>query len=115
MLGMNLPDNDAWTTALLTHPEVLAVNQDPGGKTARRISPPGAAPEIWIRKLADGASAVGFFNRGEQPLKYPVRWVDVGLRSSPAVRDLWLGEDLLKRRPLVLELPPHACRLFRVK
>ncbi|RPI46854.1 MAG: glycoside hydrolase family 27 protein, partial [Bacteroidetes bacterium] len=29
MLGMNLPDNDDWTKALLTNPEVLAVNQDP--------------------------------------------------------------------------------------
>ena len=28
MLGMNLPDNDEWTTALLTNPEVLAVDQD---------------------------------------------------------------------------------------
>lgn len=29
MLGMNLPDNDAWTLSLLTNDEVLAVNQDP--------------------------------------------------------------------------------------
>ncbi len=32
MLGMNLPDNDDWTTALLTNPEVLAVNQNPVGR-----------------------------------------------------------------------------------
>jgi hypothetical protein len=47
MLGMNLPDNDDWTTAILTSPEVLAVDQDPLGKQARRIplSPPGV--ELW--------------------------------------------------------------------
>ena len=37
MLGMNLPDNDEWTTAILTNPEVLAVDQDSLGKPAQRV------------------------------------------------------------------------------
>ena len=32
MLGMNMPENDAWTLALLTNADVLAVNQDPLGR-----------------------------------------------------------------------------------
>ena len=35
MVGGNLPDNDAWTLALLTNPEVLAVNQDAAGRAAQ--------------------------------------------------------------------------------
>ena len=67
MLGMNLPDNDEWTTAILTNPEVLAVDQDPLGKPAQRIANPAVPAEIRVKPLADGSRAVGFFNRTSQP------------------------------------------------
>ena len=38
MLGNNLPDTDEWTLSLLTNDEVLAVNQDPLGSPARRVT-----------------------------------------------------------------------------
>ena len=63
MVGANLPDNDNWTTALLTNPEVLAVDQDPLGQPAQRVVNPDVSADIWVKKLADGSSAVGFFNR----------------------------------------------------
>lgn len=47
MLGMNLPDNDAWTLSLLTNDEVLAINQDAAGKQAIRLPQP---TEQWERK-----------------------------------------------------------------
>jgi hypothetical protein len=52
MLGMNLPDNDDWTAALLTNPEVLAINQDASAPPAKRIFKTGQTAEIWLRKLA---------------------------------------------------------------
>ena len=61
MLGMNLPDNDDWTTALLTNPEVLAVNQDPLGRPAQKLINVLADAEIWTRRLADKSVAVGVF------------------------------------------------------
>ena len=53
MVGANLPDNDAWTLALLTNPEVIAVDQDPAGRAAQRMTIAPAGPEIWTKKLAD--------------------------------------------------------------
>ena len=61
MLGMNLPDNDDWTTALLTNPEVLAVNQDAEGRAAWRMAGPPVPAETWMKQLADGSFAVGCF------------------------------------------------------
>ena len=52
MLGMNLPDNDAWTTAVLTNPEVLAVDQDPLGKAAQRMVNSSVPTETWMKPLA---------------------------------------------------------------
>jgi hypothetical protein len=115
MLGMNLPDNDDWTTALLTNPEVMALDQDPAGTTARRIFVPGLGAELWMRELSDGAHAVGLFNRTDHPIDVTLAWSAIGFRHAPHVRDLWLRADLGKQKNLVTELPPHGCELLRVK
>lgn len=112
MLGMNLPDNDDWTTAILTSPEVYAVNQDPAAKSARRLFVPGLAAEVWTRNLSDGSRAVGLFNRTGQPVDVVLDWHDLGFTSKPHVRDLWLREDLGRQDKFAAEIPPHGCRLL---
>jgi hypothetical protein len=114
MLGMNLPDNDDWTTALLTNPEVLAVNQDAAGGFARRISVSGQVADVWAKKLSDGAQALGFFNRTDSPLKLDFAWQNLGI-AKPDVRDMWLLKDLGRQKEFTAELPPHGCVLVRVK
>jgi hypothetical protein len=115
MLGMNLPDNDEWTTALLTNPEVLAVNQDAGGKPAKRVFVRGLAAELWVRELADGAHAVGLFNRTSQTAKVELDWSDAGLPATPKVRNLWLRKNLAQGKVFTAEIPPHGCVLLRVE
>jgi hypothetical protein len=115
MIGANLPDNDDWTTALLTNPEVLAVNQDPAGKPARRITGQAQTGEIWTKELADGSFAVGIFNRTDQPVKVDFPWRNLGFRSAPKVRDLWLRTDLGRQKNFTADLPPHGCTLLGVK
>ena len=115
MLGMNLPDNDDWTTALLTNPEVLAANQDSAGRTARRMSGPPQVAETWMKQLANGTFAVGFFNRTDQPVKVNFSWRNLGFMTAPQVRDLWLRKDLGQQETLTAELPPHGCVLLGVK
>jgi len=115
MVGANLPDNDEWTLALLTNPEVIAVNQDSLGSAAHRISAENAEPEIWSRSLADSSLAVGFFNLTDQPLKVEYDWQQMDFAKSPHVRDLWIRRDLDKQKIFATELPPHGCVLLRVK
>jgi hypothetical protein len=114
MLGMNLPDNDEWTTALLTNPEVLAVNQDSAGTPAKRFFIPGLAAELWCRELADGAQAIGLFNRTGTIAKVQLQWSELGFRSAPEVRDLWLRKNLGKDKKFTAEIPPHGCVLLTV-
>lgn len=114
MLGMNLPDNDEWTTAILSNPEVLAVNQDVFGKQARRMTADGSPGEMWVKELADGSLAVGFFNRTNTTVKTAYRWHYLGFSSEPSVRDLWLRKDLGQQSDFLAETPPHGCVLLRV-
>jgi hypothetical protein len=115
MLGMNLPDNDEWTTALLTSPEVYAINQDPAAKPARRLFVPGLSAEIWVRELVNGSHAVGLFNRTSQPAQVVLAWNDIGFSRQPDVRDLWLRKDLGQSGKFIAEIPPHGCRLLGIK
>lgn len=114
MLGMNLPDNDDWTTALITSPEILAVNQDPLGQPARRRTKSGAA-EVWVRLLADKSQAVGFFNRTDKSITVRYEWSAEGFSTKPRVRDLWLRKDLPREKIFTAKLPAHGSLLLRVR
>ena len=115
MLGMNLPDNDDWTIALLTNPEVMALNQDPLGHPAKRVFIPGLEAELWVRDLANGGHAAGLFNRTSEPAKVEFSWQQIGDVKRLHVRDLWLRQDLNVRQKFSAEIPPHGCVLLRVE
>jgi alpha-galactosidase len=115
MLGMNLPDNDPWTTAILSNPEVLAINQDPLGLAGRRLYGPPVPVETWLKSLADGSTAVGFFNRSNQTAQIAVPWKNLGFLAPPQVRDLWLRRPLGRQDRYTDEIPAHGCVLLSVK
>jgi hypothetical protein len=114
MLGMNLPDNDEWTTALLTNPEVIAVNQDPLGASAFRQKGLKLPAEVWMKELQDGSKAVGLFNRtgNEESLKLP--WHDLGFPGEVRVMDLWQRKDLGIQSGYAAAIPSHGAVLLRV-
>ena len=114
MLGANLADLDQATLALLTNDEVIAVNQDPLGQPAQRVTVAGNAPEIWTKRLASGALVVGIFNRTEQASGGELRWRDLGFSTPPSVRDLWTHTVLSVQPNFTIELPPHSCVLLQV-
>jgi alpha-galactosidase len=93
MLGANMPLMDAWTTALLTNEEVLAVGQDALGQRARVVGTQGTQ-EIWARNLSGGRKAVGFFNHGTADIAMSVTWASLGISGSQRVRDVWRRSDL---------------------
>jgi hypothetical protein len=70
--------------------------------------------EIWVKKLSDGALAVGFFNRTDQPVTVNFPWRNLNFHGAPQVRDLWVRKDLGQEENFVAELPPHGCVLLRV-
>ena len=85
---------DAWTTALLTNEEVLAIDQDPAGIEATRIAQQGMT-EVWARDLSLGRKAVALFNHDTQDAMVSVSFSQLGITSSPvAVRDVWQRMDV---------------------
>ena len=88
LAGNDLRDVSPAILDMLTNKDVIAVDQDRLGKQAKRVAKDGDL-EVWARPLADGAYAVGLFNRGASTSKVTARWNDIGINGTARVRDLW--------------------------
>jgi alpha-galactosidase len=93
LLANDLSHMDAFTLNLLENDEVIAVSQDSLGDQAVTLSHDGDA-RVYAKKLEDGSHAVGLFNTGTNNITVTVKWSDLKIQGSHAVRDLWRQKDL---------------------
>ena len=107
-----------WTPAIkdiLLNKEVIAVDQDAMGKQGHRVFQQGLM-EVWAKPLADGATAVALFNRGEKEQKVNIRWEELQLKNVRGVRDLWQKIDLGNlSEGYEGTLPVHGAVLLKVR
>ena len=114
ILGCDLEKLDDFTLSLLTNDEVLDVDQDSLGKPARRFLRDGHF-EVWVKELADGSKAVGFFNRGRQEIKTTVNWRQLGIKDMQTIRDLWRQKTLGEfNKSFPVTVPPHGVVLVKM-
>jgi len=113
IVGGDLPTLDVPTLALLTNPEVLAVNQR--GRAPRQVlERPGL--RVW-RSTAPGSADqyVAVFNLDSVPRRVDLAWSEIGLGAgSHQVRDLWARRPLGTADRLRVDLAAHASVLYRV-
>lgn len=114
LIGCDLSDMDQFTIDLLSNDEVIAVNQDPLGRQAGRVSKDGML-EVWARPLFDGTKAVGLFNRGTESKKVTAKWSLLGLRGPQRVRDLWRKKNVGEcNGSYTATVPPHGAVLVKI-
>jgi alpha-galactosidase len=102
LIGCPIEQLDAFTLNLLTNDEVIDIDQDPLGKSARLVSEDNGV-QVWLKPLEDGSYAIGMFNTADYqktPQSY-FRWgnepnkhftLDLekyGLKGKWSVRDVW--------------------------
>lgn len=107
IIGCPIEQLDAFTLNLLSNDEVLEIDQDPLGQSARLLMNENGV-QAWVKPMEDGSYAVGLFNIdgfGETPQSY-FRWGDekaksftfdftkVGLKGKWELRDVWRQKDL---------------------
>ena len=115
LAGNDLRSVPPETMKILANREVIAVDQDPLGKQAKRVAKDGDL-EVWARPLQDNAYAVGLFNRGEANAKVTARWSDVGFTGKAKIRDLWAHADQGSvADAFSAEVPSHGVVMIRVE
>ncbi len=101
--------------ALLTNPELIAVDQDSLGLQGQRVAEEGPL-EVWVKPLSDGSRAVGLFNRSDGPLPVTAYFRDIGVGETAQVRDLWTRQDLgVSNDHFTADVPKRGVVLIRVK
>src|SRR5258707_4828105 len=79
--GNDLRDMKPEIREILTHKEVIAVDQDPAGSQGRRVRKNGDL-EVWSKPMQYGSRAVVLLNRGTKYGEFSASWEDHGYSSS---------------------------------
>ncbi len=115
LAGNDLSTMTPAAVALLTNPELIAIDQDPAGVQGHRVSQEGPL-EVWVKPLLDGSKAVGLFNRSNSPAPVSVSFRDIGIAGSATLRDLWTRRDLGSfQGSFSANVPKHGVALIRIK
>jgi alpha-galactosidase len=113
--GNDLTKMSTNTLAILTNPEVIAVDQDPAGIQGRRVWQEGPL-EIWMKPLSDGSQAVGLFNREGFPMTMTLNFKVLGLTEQVEVRDLWERKSKgIFNQSFTTQVPQRGVVLLKVK
>jgi alpha-galactosidase len=117
LAGNDLRSMSDETKSILTNADVIAIDQDPDGKPARRISDAEATAVVVARPLHDGSVAVGLFNRAGQPQSITVKLEALALSGKKVLaRDLWKHADLpLAGDSYQATVPAHGVVLLKVR
>lgn len=113
IMGGDLRHLDAATKALLTNPEVIAVNQASSGNRPHFVED---GIRVWTAKAVNGDDYLALFNTGGKPREVGVDLKAVGLPASVAVRDLWSRSDAAAAAGrFAVPLPSHGAGLYRLR
>ncbi|MCU0792073.1 MAG: glycoside hydrolase family 27 protein [Opitutaceae bacterium] len=122
LAGNDLRKMTPETISLLTHPELIALNQDPLAYQARRLRADGDF-ELWAKplvKIDAGDIAVTLLNRGSQPAEISFALEEVGISAGTdyTLRDLWKSETLspsTRETHQRFTVPAHGVVALRIR
>ncbi len=114
MFGGNLPDNDEFTTSLITNEEVIRVNQN---TTENKEISFKNGVSIWTAKDKENpVKYLAIMNISDQVADISCTPDELGVSSELIVRDLWKKSDLVTvGNGLAISIPAHGAVLYSIK
>ncbi len=114
LIGCDMGKFDPFTINLLTNDEVIAIDQDALGKEAHQALK-AEHYQIWIKDLADGSKAVGFFNTSEKYQTITINRHENELGGYTKVRDVWQQKYLVANgNYFTVKVAPHGVVLVKM-
>lgn len=123
--GNDLRSMDEATRRILTHPGMIAINQDRLGIQAMKWLDEGDV-EVYIKPLDRGEYAVLFLNRDDVPRDYTLDWAFHGMKDDISNRaidfttqrfdwhDVWNGGTGTTGAAFTATLPAHGVAVLRL-
>lgn len=114
--GGYLPDNDPLTTRLITHRELIGINQYSSDNREVYFDD---GTSVWTARSARArARYFAVFNLRDAGRTGPhvARWRDLGITRPTPAREVWTDESQILTPGTVATdgVPPHGVRLYRV-
>lgn len=123
MIGTDLDKVSPSILEALSNPDVIAVDQDPLGQQARRVSLDNGS-QVWVRELEGGDLAVALLNSTDAETQIATTLEELDAESGPwNIRDLWtqsdaepVGAETTEPSDSVIsrKVPPHAMVMLRL-
>ncbi|HEV8150969.1 MAG TPA: glycoside hydrolase family 27 protein [Gemmatimonadales bacterium] len=115
MAGNDLRNMSATTRAILSNPEVIAVDQDSLGIQGTLVSERTPELQVWMKPLAGDARAVVLLNRSSLQTVISTGWWRLRLTGPAKVRDLWAHAELGSFRDrFSATVPAHGVVMVRI-
>ncbi|WP_249227974.1 glycoside hydrolase family 27 protein [Kutzneria sp. CA-103260] len=116
LAGNNIATMSADTRAVLTNREVVAIDQDVLGKQGVKVAEDQDGRQVYSKILAGGGRrAVVALNRTDTASPITVRFADLGLADTAAVRDVWSATDRgSMNTSYTVTVPAHEAVLLTV-
>ena len=100
---------------ILLNKEIIAINQDPLGKAARRVVAD-EKHQVFVKPLADGSHAVALLNPSDKRQRMTVDFAHLGISGRLTVRDVWQHRDIAsKASKWSGTVEPHETKVFVLK
>jgi alpha-galactosidase len=114
--GNDVTAMPAEVRAILTDPDIVALDQDPLGRPGRRVRGDDQT-QVWVRPLADGSVAVALLNRSSTATVMTTSAAEVTAPAAEmyAAQDLWARTTTFTGGPLATWVAPHAAVLYRIR
>jgi len=116
LAGNDLPNMKPEIKAILTNPDVIAIDQDSLGKQGIRAYDDGEV-EVWTRHLSGGAMAVAVLAAGDARYSTHPFHLDlarIGLHGPQQGKNLWTGNPVTLTPNMPIELVSHDVLLVRI-
>jgi hypothetical protein len=111
LAGNDLRNMSKQTIDILTNKEVIALDQDPGFKQARRILRENNK-EVWLKPLGINgghSEAIAIMNRGDHKTTFNLSAKKLGISSKSKLRDLWMHQNIGRiGRSRKFTIPKHG-------
>jgi alpha-galactosidase len=115
LAGNDVRTMTATTRSTLTNTDVIAVNQDWGGKQGYKVRDDGEQ-EVWAKPMSDGSAAVILLNRaaGSATISTTAGQIGLAPTSTYTVRDLWSTAMTTTGGTITASVPAHGVAMYRV-
>lgn len=113
MISNDVRNMDDATREILTNKDILAIDQDPLGKQAKRVFNENDW-QVFVKPLADGTYAVGILNTAEKKRKYKSKLSDLGIDGKYQLFDVWNKETHQKTNKLNSKVEAHETLVYRL-